>query len=124
MVRRFFSIYDGIFMYSKQVMIAGALKERIIKRLPHQTSRNGSEDKSFNEKLCFLSKYEQRNRRKCKILQRLCDSSKGTTKEIYPMATDGQTLVKVTHRFCRSNEETLLFNSGRQFLKMARSDEM
>ena len=47
-----------------------------------------------------------------KILQWLCNSRKGTTSEIYPLAKDGQTLVKAAHRFCRSNKGTIFFNSG------------
>ena len=33
-----------------------------------------------------MAKYGQRNRRKYKIQQKSCDSSKGTTSEIYPVA--------------------------------------
>ena len=52
----------------------------------------------------FLVKYEQVNRRKCKTQPSMCDSSKGTTSEIYPVTKDGQILVKAAHRFCRSND--------------------
>ena len=31
MVKRFFSIYDGILMYAEQVVIPGALKKKILK---------------------------------------------------------------------------------------------
>ena len=44
---------------------------------------------------CQLHFYKQINRKKCKILQRLCDSSKGITSEINPLAKDEQTLSRL-----------------------------
>ena len=57
-------------------------------------------------------------------MQTLYDSSKGPTSEIYPMAKDGQTLVKVAYRFGMFNEGTISFDNGRQLNEMARGDEM
>ena len=65
---KIFSICDGILMYG----------EKNIKRVSYRSSWH-SEDESFNEKQWFLAKYGQRNKRKYKILQRLCDSGKDTT---------------------------------------------
>ena len=110
---KIFSICDRILMYSKQVVIPGLLKKKL---------SLDSKDESSNEKLCFLAEYGQRNRRKCEILQRLYNSSKGTTSKIYSLTKNGQNLVKVACTFCWPNEGTILFNSGWLFLKMA-SDE-
>ena len=65
-----------------------------LQRLICHKSQTNKQTNKFNEELCFLAEYGHRNRRTCKILQRLCDSSKSTTCEIYPGAKDGQTLVK------------------------------
>ena len=123
MGKRFIFVCDGILMYGERVVIRGALKKMNIKRFAY-TSSDYNKDESFCEKLCFLAKYGQRIRRKCKILQRLCHTSKCTTSEIYPLVKDGQTLVKLSYRFCRSNKGKILFNIGRHFLKMTRGDEM
>ena len=40
------------------------------------------------------------------------------------LVKDGQTLVKAAYRFCRSHEETILFDTYWQFLQMVRSDEI
>ena len=63
-----------------------------VKRLPYWSTWY-SEDESFNEKLYFIAEYGQRNRSKCKLLQRLCDCSKGARSENYPVTKDEKTLV-------------------------------
>ena len=83
-------------MYSETVVISEALKKNF-KRFPYRSSRYG-EDERVNGKLCFfLAEYGKRIKRNCKILQRLCDSSKSTTGKIYPVAKDGLTLVKAVY---------------------------
>ena len=126
MVKRFFSICDGILMYCEWWVIPGVLEKRIL-RLQYQSFWQ-SGDERFKEKPCcvcffffffffffsfFFTEYGQRNRRKCKIL-------KGSSSVIYPIAKDGQALVKAAYRFCRSNEGTKLLHSGWLFLKMDR----
>ena len=112
--KKIFSICDGILMYGEQVVISGVLQKRIFKDLPYCLPRY-IDDENFNEKLYFLAEYGQRNGRKCKILLGLCDSSKGTTSEIYPLDKDGQTLFKATQVQGKDN----IFFSGWQFLEMA-----
>ena len=83
---------------------AGSVEGKSIGGLPCWSFQCGG-DGGFNERLCFLDEYTQRDGGKYGVLQGLCNGVRGTTSGIYPLA-------KTAYRFCRSNEETILFDSG------------